>query len=221
MPFNGSSDGREKCVYVAFLTTPTRIGKTIRYITKNKYSHVSLSFDENLGKMYSFARYCVNSPLVAGFVEESALRYYYNNDDEVPVKICKIPLSPQKHALVKEYIEGIQKDSDQYIYNYFALASALLRKKILVDKSYTCLEFVYSVLYYCGVEDGLDFYSFYTISDLEKLLEKYVVHEGVLKKPDASTDWGNDVFYYRKSVLKIVAASLKRCGVLLKRTIVS
>ncbi|PKM63440.1 MAG: hypothetical protein CVU97_00440 [Firmicutes bacterium HGW-Firmicutes-21] len=208
-------------IYVAFLTAPTRIGRTIRFVTKNKYSHVAISFDENLRTMYSFARYCINDPLVAGFVEESALRYYYNNPDDVPVKICKIPLTAEQHHLVEEYIASIRADSDQYIYNFFALAIAPLHKKILIEKSYTCLEFVYSVLYNCGIETGIDYSSYYTINDLENVLDKYFVHEGLMKKPDDNTDWGNDLFYYRKSVVKIVSGSIKRCGALIKRSIIS
>ncbi|OGO88358.1 MAG: hypothetical protein A2Y15_00885 [Clostridiales bacterium GWF2_36_10] len=209
-----------KCIYVAFISTPTRVGRTIRYVTKNTYSHVAISFDESLKRMYSFARYCVNSPLVGGFVEESALRYYCFKQTEIPVKIYKIPLSDEKYKEVLDYISDFEKNSAQYVYNFLALAIAPLHKKLKISKSFTCLEFVYSVLYNCGIETSIDIKRYFTILDLEKALEKYTVYCGNLKKPD-DTDWGNDVFYNRTSVTKVVTGSLKRCGVLIKRTFIS
>lgn len=210
-----------KYIYVAFLTAPTKVGKAIRYVTKNKYSHVVLSFDEDLRTMYSFARYNINAPLVAGFVEESALRYSYLSDGDIPVKICKIPLTPQQYKKVLDYICFIKLNSNQYIYNHLALAFAAMHKKVAVNNSFTCLEFVYSVLYNCGVENSIDINRYFTINDLENVLSRYVVYEGNLKKPSTIDDWGNDLFYRRKSMPKVITASIKQCGVLLKRSIIS
>jgi len=211
----------DKCIYVAFLTAPTKIGRAIRFITKNKYSHVALSFEEDLGTMYSFARYRVNAPLVAGFVEESALRYYYFNQTDIPVKICRIPLTDEKFKEVSDYIRTIELNSKQYIYNLLALASASIHKKVPIDKSYTCLEFVYSVLYNCGIETSIDIEKYFTISELEDVLAQYVIFEGSLKKPLASNDWGNDLFYSKKSMPRVIGGTIKQCGVLLKRTFIS
>ena len=204
-----------KYIYVAFLTTPTKIGKAIRKFTKNKYSHVVLSFNEDLRTMYSFARYNVNSPLVAGFVEESALRYYYFKQKDIPVKICKIPLTPQKHTEVLDYISSVRNNSEQYVYNLFALAAASIHKKVQIEKSYTCLEFVYSVLYSCKIETSIDINSYYSIVDLENALSKYVVYEGNFLTLTSSLNWGNDLFYYRKSVRKVITGSLRQCGTLI------
>lgn len=208
-------------IYVAFLTSPTKIGKTIRYITKNKYNHVTLSFEKNLRTMYSFARYNVNTPLIGGFVEESSLRYYYFKKSDIPVKICKIPLTTRKLQEVMDYIASMEKNSKQYIYNLLSFAAAPLHRKILVDKSFTCHEFVYNVLYNCGIVTSININKYFTILDLENALEKYVVYEGNLEKPVDSNDWGNDLFCSRKSVPKVLTGSLKHCGSLIKRTIIS
>lgn len=209
-----------KYIYVAFLTTPTKIGKAIRMVTKNKYSHVVLSFDEDLRTMYSFARYHINSPLVAGFVEESALRYYLSEED-VPVKICKIPLTQKKYKEVLDYICTIELNSKQYVYNFLALAAASIHKKIPIEKSYTCIEFVYSVLYNCGIENSLDINRYFSIVDLENALSKYVVYEGNLQEPTSSLDWGKDAFYSRKSVPKVITGSIRQCGALIRRSFIS
>jgi hypothetical protein len=204
-------------VYVAFLTTPTKIGKTIRFVSRNKYSHVALSFEEDLSTMYSFARYCVNAPLIAGFVKESILRYYYNDNPSVPVKICKIPLPPEKYSRVRDYIHSMEENSEQYIYNYLALAAAPLKLKILIEKSFTCLEFVYSVLYNCGIETSLDISSYYTIVDLERVLEKHVAFEGFLEPPTEQISWGSDLFCCKKSTYRVLTGSIRCCGSLLRR----
>lgn len=208
-------------IYVAFLTTPTKIGKAIRMVTRNKYSHVALSFDEDLRTMYSFARYHINCPLVAGFVEESALRYYYFKQQDIPVKICKIPLTPKKYKEVLDYICTIELNANQYIYNLIGIAVAAVHKKMTIDKSYTCHEFVYSVLYNCGIENSLDINSYYSIMDLENALSQYVVYEGSFQKPISALDWGNDMFYSKKSVPKVITGSIKQCGTLIKRSFIS
>ena len=50
------------------MNTGTLLSKTIRFITRYKYSHVVLSLDDSFSKLYSFGRKKVHNFLDAGFV---------------------------------------------------------------------------------------------------------------------------------------------------------
>ena len=57
--------------------TPSFLVQIIRLATKFKHNHVSISLNDDLVPLFSFARYNYNSPFHGGFVEESWLRYLY------------------------------------------------------------------------------------------------------------------------------------------------
>ena len=95
-----------KDIYIMFSSTPSKMGSFIRFMTGNKYNHVSLSFREDLGHLYSFARYYKNTPFVGGFVEESVLRYFLLGSETVRVKICKIPISDEKYSSLFNALNG-------------------------------------------------------------------------------------------------------------------
>ena len=65
----------DNVIYIVFSSTPTGMGRLIRLATRNQYNHVSLSFESDIQKLYSFARYHRTIPLYGGFVVESVLRY--------------------------------------------------------------------------------------------------------------------------------------------------
>jgi hypothetical protein len=66
-------------VYIVFSSTPYRIGKFIRRLTREAYNHVSIALDPDLTKMYGFARRYYRTPFYGGFVRESLSRYHQVN----------------------------------------------------------------------------------------------------------------------------------------------
>jgi len=54
----------EKSIYIILMNTGTLLSKTIRFITKYKYSHVVLSLDDSFSKLYSFGRKKVHNFLM-------------------------------------------------------------------------------------------------------------------------------------------------------------
>ena len=43
-------------IYIVLSQTYSMLARTIKSITREKYSHVSIAFDENCDEMYSFGR---------------------------------------------------------------------------------------------------------------------------------------------------------------------
>jgi hypothetical protein len=209
----------DKYIYIAFISTPTGIGKVIRFVTRNIYSHVAVSFDKNLNTMYSFARYYKNAPLFGGFIEESILRYSLFNANSIPVKISAIPVSEQKFKEAVDYINAIREKSSEYIYNSYSMAMALFHKRVHIGQAYTCLEFASSVLTECGIAEEIKPDRYYSIADLEKILKDFVIYEGELWDLGCAQDWGNDLFFLKSSRRKAFKNTVKQFYQLTKRLI--
>ena len=48
---------KDYSVYVILSATELKMGKIIRFLTRYKYNHVSITLDDELRYMYSFSRY--------------------------------------------------------------------------------------------------------------------------------------------------------------------
>lgn len=186
---------KEKYIYVILSSTHCGVGKFIRLVTGNKYNHASISLDPAFKKLYSFARYHEDAPLYAGFTEESPLRYK-NNSKYAGIKIYKIPVTKKQYNKTKKYIKKLEKYSKKYVYNFLSAATFPFRKKIKINESYTCIEFIISILEGIGVIEKKKFYSF---KDLEERLKKYLKFEGTSDQVfKTDNDWGNDKFLEKK-----------------------
>ncbi len=183
-------------IYVAFLKTNTNMGKMIRLFTRNKYSHVTVAFDHHLNKMYSFARYHVNSPISGGFVVEQPERYLSDNND-VTVKVCQIPVTKEEYVRIREEVSYFHENREEMLYNTLNAALSLLRKRLDMKNAYTCLEFVAYLLRYPNV---------LAIRELEKRLNRYVVYSGSFRD---ITQWGQsymdeDDYFRKRNAVRVV-----------------
>ena len=187
-------------IYVVFLVTNTYMGKLIRFFTHNQYSHVTVAFDGDLKKMYSFARYHVNSPISGGFVVEQPDRYLCNNKD-VMVKICKLPVTLEEYDRIHKEITYFNKNKEEMLYNTVNAVLSLLRKRLRVKNMYTCLEFVTHVLRIPNI---------IAIRELERRLNRYIVYNGsfrdIVKWEQSYTD--EDDYFTRRHVIRVIIDTL-------------
>ena len=70
-----------KSIYLLLTKSDTYVSKTIGLATSDKYTHISISFEETLEPLYSFARKYKRTPLPAGIRHEALYSgfYIYNN----------------------------------------------------------------------------------------------------------------------------------------------
>jgi len=183
-------------IYVAFLMTNTNIGRIIRFFTHNQFSHVTLAFDRELSKMYSFSRYHVNSPFYGGFVEERPNRYL-SDDMDVTVKICKLSVSDEEYQRICEEISYFNANKRQMLYNTPNAILSIAKKRLKMKNTYTCLEFVSHLLRFTNV---------IAIKDLEHQLNKYIVYKGsfkdIAKWEQSYTN--EDDYFMRRHVIRVV-----------------
>jgi len=209
----------QRYMYVVFSSTKCGIGSFIRLMTKNRYNHMSVTLDPTLSTLYSFARYHKSTPFYAGFVHESCLRY--KGEGQANIKVAAIPLTDEQYTKAKDYLENMQGNKDIYIYNLLSAITNITRRKININNAYTCVEFAVKTIDTVGVDSRISQLNFYTIKELENLLESKVVYEG--KYPDwaENAQWGDDVFVSPISFVKGSVNSLRTQARLFKRLIKS
>ena len=188
---------QQKYLYVVFSCTPCKIGRFIRWATHNTYNHVSVSTEPDLRTLYSFARHYCNTPLYAGFVRETRMRFC-NKGKVAKVKICAIPVTEEKWNETREILQKMHKSSQRYVYNFFSAALYPTGKRIQLPHSYTCVEFVSEFLKDAHVCDRIEEDKYYSIVELEKALEPYIVYTGDFPHPDRSAPRIKDNFGHRQ-----------------------
>ena len=60
-----------KKIYLVLTHTGTILSRIIRIYTKDEFTHVSISLDDELNEMYSFGRLNPYNPFLGGFVHEN------------------------------------------------------------------------------------------------------------------------------------------------------
>lgn len=141
-----------KYIYVVLTKTDTIVARAIRWVTGAKYSHASLSLDERLCPMYSFARKYINFPFIGTMVKETAGAGVYGKFSKVPCCILKIPVTDDQYHGVKKIINDMW-ESHQYRYNYIGLVLNYLGVSKHYNNRFFCSEFVYFVLQQNGIID--------------------------------------------------------------------
>lgn len=132
----------KKKIYIVFSQTNTVLSKVIKLITRNKYSHVSISFDKRCETMYSFGRKYDINPFYGIFkVENINAGLFKRNNAEIA--IYEIEVTGIVYKNIKRNIKMIENENRGY--NIIGLLLAIFDFRI-DRKKYYCSEFVYNVL---------------------------------------------------------------------------
>lgn len=197
-------------IYVVFSATPYKIGKLIRGLTRENYNHISIALDEDLTRMYGFARRYYRTPFYGGFVRESRSRYHLNGK-AADIRICRLPVTPLQYQALYHTLEGMHQNQNAYPYNHLSVATALFHHPVKVRDAYTCIEFCVHILHTLGID--LDPDKYYSIGELEQLLRPYTIYTGPMPAPE---EYDYD-FYAQKPLRQPVVATLSSILTLLRR----
>lgn len=200
----------QQYVYVVFSSTPYKIGKLIRRVTREEFNHVSISLDKELSQMYSFSRRHYRLPLYGGFVHETRSRYHINGAS-ANICLCAVPVTPRQHLALSGMLRDMHRKNKSYIYNHLSALGAVIHKPIRARDAYTCVEFCTKVLRDLGldVQPG----KYYSIGDVQALLEPFVVYSGVMPAPDSF----DEAYYAKKPVPHPIYSTLRDMVKLLPR----
>lgn len=196
---------KERAVYVIVSRTDTSMGRLIRKATRYDFNHVSISFNESLEPMYSFARVHINEAFAGGFIEESLNRYCMGNKNSL-LKVYKINVSSEKYSRVYNEVKSMYENKEQYVYD---LIGAVIGHKKIIEKNsyrkYTCLSFSAKMLSY--FMSGIDVENIKSIRDICNALDKYFIKE--IYVSDEMYDWGNDIYYIKQGKINVIIDTAK------------
>ena len=133
---------KNKRVYLVLTQTYSGIARTIKAITRKKYSHASLSLDRECNEMYSFGRKYKYIPFYGVFKKEDLNKGLFKNKN-AKIAIYEIDITEDQYNGIVEKINKIKKKNRGY--NILGLFLAGFRIKLHRNKYY-CSEFVYTVL---------------------------------------------------------------------------
>ena len=133
----------EKKIYIVLTQTYTTIARIIKSITKDKYSHASISLDIKCNNMYSFGRKYIYFPFYGIFLKEDLRKGLFIRNKNALVAIYEIKVTKEQYNKIKEKIKEIELNNKGY--NIIGLLLAHFRVK-LHRRKYYCSEFVYEVL---------------------------------------------------------------------------
>lgn len=197
-------------IYIVFSATPYRMGRFIRKFTGEEYNHVSIALDEELNQMYGFARRFYRTPFYGGFVKESLSRYHLGEEAAI-IRVCRLPVTAQQYQHLKQLLETMHAQRQQYLYNYLSAATAVLRHPVRLTDAYTCIEFCVNILDDIGIQ--IDPKKYYTVGDVEKMLRPHTVYTGPAPKPDRP----DDEFFAKKPVPYPISTTVVAIAKLFRR----
>lgn len=168
-----------KKIYIILTYTGTILSKIVKIYTRKEYSHVSISLDQDLTRMYSFGRLNPYNPFVGGFVHENINKGTFKRFKKTKTKIYSLEIDEEKYEHLEEIINKIQERKNLYKFNVIGLIAVALNVKIKREKHFYCAEFVKYVLEQSHV---LSLPEIVKPSDFEKVQGLSEVYRGVLKE---------------------------------------
>lgn len=169
-----------KKVYFVLTYSGTALGQIIKFKTKKKYTHVSISLDEKLEKMYSFGRLHPYNCFTGGFVHERLNEGYLKRFKNTIAKICYIEVTKEQYQKLEEQIKIFEENKTKYKFNTLGLVYIFFNKKIHRNNYFYCAEFVKHILKQANVDINLP--DMPRPENFENLENAKTIYKGILNK---------------------------------------
>jgi inositol transport system substrate-binding protein len=171
-----------KDIYVLLTRSRTWISRLIGLTTSDKYTHASISFDENLSTMYSFSRKYTYTPLPANIQTELLYEGFYKRHNKIPCALYKITVEDEIYDKAKRDVENFLKNKKRYGFNIIGLFCCRFGIKYRRKNKYFCSQFVSHIL---KENDALHIDKDETLvrpNDFTKFKELKCIYEGKLNE---------------------------------------
>lgn len=171
-----------KKIYIVLTHTGTALSTIIKYYTKDEFSHVSISLDEELEEMYSFGRLNPYNPFWGGFVHESIKNGTFKRFKNTRTEIYSLNIENEQYERLVKIIKYFNKNKNKYSFNILGLACVSVKKKIKRKNNFYCAEFVKHVLKSAGVISVAGLPKIIKPEDFKNIDELNLEYKGLLKK---------------------------------------
>ena len=185
MPIIESSSSKDlKPVFVVLTEGKRLISKAIKAVTKDIYSHVSISFDYTLKKMYSYGIDQSPNGVKGGFIEESI--------DKIPIgsriRVYVFFVKPNDYKTISNVVMDLQAKVTQTRYSYKNLFTYLFNIPYNNDLNMVCSQFVDRCLKLCDIDLTHKDSSLVSPHDIKDVMMSnrsiFTIYEGLATKYD-------------------------------------
>ena len=142
----------KKSIYLVISHSGTIVSNIVRFITGDKYSHVSISLEPDLMKMYSFGRRKPYNPFIGRFVCESRYSGIFKRFKKTEGEVVRLDIPMEKYDAIKTELEAMYEQSESYKYNYLGLFLAAVGKTRVKKDRFYCSEFMDYLFKKHGIE---------------------------------------------------------------------
>ena len=146
-------------MYVVLVRAMTGLGKVCRSLGKYEYTHIAVSFEEELKEFVSFSRRKHYVPFDAGFMREKVEHYAFGPHQKVRVKVFKIPVTEEAMERIQAYIKKVEAE-EEYVFNLYAMLTMPLLHGFRLYKAHNCMSFVAKLLKLSGVKLAQPYYKY-------------------------------------------------------------
>lgn len=138
-----------RSIYIVLSNPCSFIAKMIGWYTKAPFNHVSIAFDEQLNRMYSFGRKHELIPIFGGFVQETIHSQLFK---EARCALYKCTVSEETYDKMQKFVQQFALNHERYSYNYMGILGVILNRELGGEDSYFGSQFVHTVLKQGGIE---------------------------------------------------------------------
>lgn len=174
-----------KKIYIILTYTGTILSQIVKVYTKREFSHVSISLDENLTKMYSFGRLNPYNPFSGGFVHERINQGTFKRFKNTKTKIYSLEVSEEKYKELEKLIKEMYNAKDSYKFNILGLIGILINHQVKRENYFYCAEFVKYVLEQSSIIELPDLVK---PEDFEKIYGLDEIYKGLLREYNISSE---------------------------------
>lgn len=168
-----------KKIFIVLTYTGTFPAKIVKFWTRKSYSHVSISLDENLTRMYSFARLGQYNIFHAGFLHEYINKGIYKRFENTEALIGYLEVSNRQYKRIEKDIEEMEKDREKYKFNIMGFLAVTIKKKRKRKNYFYCAEFVRYLLDEAYINTELP--EIIIPTDFQKMKDLKFIYKGKLK----------------------------------------
>lgn len=168
-------------VFIVVTQSGTLPSKILKWVTKAKYNHVSISLQEDLGEMFSFARIHTYNPFIGGFVRESSQWGTFKRFYKTQAIVLKVTVPQENYDAMDERLKEMYEHRKQYHYNWSGLFAAAFHKCVRKKNCYYCSEFVRDFIVEFGVAARNMFQDIVKPIDFLEVFEGKEIYKGELR----------------------------------------
>ncbi|MBC3516905.1 hypothetical protein H8K20_10905 [Neobittarella massiliensis] len=172
-------------IYIMFTHTGTWFSKVLRLITRNEFTHVSISLDKSLTQLYSFGRNTIKErPWEAGFVHEDPRGGVYKELSGTHCVVYQLEVSSEQYLRAKQIIEYFLRNQSEFKYNFPGLFFMAMGWPKRFRRRFVCSQFVAFVLENSGTLHFEKDFSLIRPQDLGRQSFGAVLYRGELANYD-------------------------------------